>query len=206
MAEGCPYLSIVIVTHDHADHTGGLLFLIENDLVKSIVGPPSILSTEKTAKKAWFKAALMASIPIRTVAVGDIIQIGSESMLLVLSPDPKLTQLATAQNENISVVLMLISSGKKFLFMGDAEWDQEKALVLKYGPLLRSSVVKVGHHGSRTSSSASFVRRTVIPDSTISFFSYGTSNRFGHPSPLVLHRWISRKSMVHENGYFRVLQ
>ena len=206
LSSGCRRLLSVILTHDHADHTGGLRFLIEAGLVRSISGPPSILTSEKSLSRPWHVAAREQSIPVKTLAAGDHFFLDETSRLLILSPGAGHNETSFAESENTSVVAMLVAPDLKVLFMGDAEWKQEKTLVLKYGRLLRSSIVKVGHHGSKTSSSASFVVRTTIPDSTVAVFSYGLSNRFGHPSPIVVHRWKLRKSVIHEHGYFRVLE
>ncbi|MBX3129816.1 MAG: DNA internalization-related competence protein ComEC/Rec2 [Polyangiaceae bacterium] len=80
-------------------------------------------------------------------------------------------------NDN-SFVIKLSYGERALLLTGDAEHDQEAALVAREGDALRADVLKVGHHGSRTSSTREFVAR-VRP--TVALISAGTRNRFGHP-------------------------
>ena len=72
-----------------------------------------------------------------------------------------------------------------FLLTGDVEHDAERFLVGSMGPSLKSNVLKVGHHGSRSSTSSGFVR-SVGPESAV--ISAGRENRYGHPSPEVIRR------------------
>lgn len=78
-----------------------------------------------------------------------------------------------------------------FLFLGDAEAEAEARMVARYDTLLHSDVVKVGHHGSRTSSTLPFVAHTV-PDTSETYLavvSVGSHGRFGLPDEEVVARW-----------------
>jgi len=80
------------------------------------------------------------------------------------------------------------------LFVGDAEKRAEKYYEFRYGKFLGSSILKVGHHGSKTSSSVPFLQ-TVKPDYGI--ISVGLYNRFHHPSPSVIERLDTMKIKIH---------
>ena len=84
------------------------------------------------------------------------------------------------ETNNSSIVGKLVYGGNSFLLTGDSPKKIEKYLVDKYGTILKSDVLKVGHHGSKNSSSELFVS-TVAP--AYSIISAGLNNRYGHPAP-----------------------
>ncbi len=86
-------------------------------------------------------------------------------------------------NDN-SIVLRIAYGERAFLFVGDAERDEEADLLRRAPAALRADVLKVGHHGSRTSSSPAFLRAVAPREAVISV---GTRNRFGHPTATALH-------------------
>ena len=104
----------------------------------------------------------------------------------VLAPDSAWTTAQVDANET-SVVLRVSYGRRRFLFMGDAE-QHEEAWLLNQLPVeaLRADVLKLGHHGSRTSSGLDFVR-AVAP--RVGLVSVGAGNRYGHPSLEVLDRF-----------------
>jgi competence protein ComEC len=100
----------------------------------------------------------------------------------VLSPDAD--WLASQENPNDASVVVQVSFGDtRFLFTGDAESAQERHLVQTLGGELASHVLKVGHHGSETSTDPGFLR-TVGP--RVALISVGVGNMYGHPSRRVL--------------------
>jgi competence protein ComEC len=109
-------------------------------------------------------------------------------VLRVLGPDSAWTAHQTNPNE-ASVVVMAEHRSVRFLFTGDAELHQEAWLVERWGAALDADVLKLGHHGSRTSSSAPFVD-LVTP--RIALASVGAANRYGHPSPETLKSMYDR--------------
>ncbi len=111
--------------------------------------------------------------------------------LAVLGPCPHFDPLAPA-NDN-SIVLRLAHRGQSVLFVGDAEAEQEEKLVEYAGVALESTVLKVGHHGSRTSSGERFL---VNARPRVGVISCGVRNRFGHPHAESLHRLARQGSMV----------
>lgn len=113
---------------------------------------------------------------LRFVSEG-IIEAEQDSALAVLSP------VGTEQNlNNRSIVFWLQLEEVSFLFTGDLELEGEQRLLRQY-PELQTDILKVGHHGSLTSSSPEFLER-ISPK--LSLISAGRQNRFGHPHPEVL--------------------
>jgi competence protein ComEC len=86
-------------------------------------------------------------------------------------------------NDN-SLVLRVSFGDRAALLVGDAEREEEEALLTKSAASLRADFLKVGHHGSRTSSSPAFLRAVGAKEVAISC---GVRNRFGHPHPVTLH-------------------
>lgn len=105
----------------------------------------------------------------------------------VLGPDSAWTAVQHNANE-ASVVMMVSYRGVRFLLTGDAEGEEEEWLVEHLGDELRADVLKLGHHGSRTSSTPAFVE-AVKP--SLGVVSVGIANRYKHPSTEVLERFAS---------------
>ena len=84
-----------------------------------------------------------------------------------------------------SAVVKVDFLDKSFLFTGDAEKPNEEEMIEKYGARLKSHVLKVGHHGSNTSTTEEFIK-IIEPDYAV--VSAGKDNRYGHPSPLIIER------------------
>ena len=121
------------------------------------------------------------------VQEGDRVDDFENARIYVLLPSFVDTDL-THRNVNInnsSVVLKLLYGRVSFLFSGDAELDAEEEMVDVYGDFLQCTVLKTGHHGSSTSSTARFLD-AVRPEEAV--VSVGQFNKFHHPSPSVLER------------------
>lgn len=118
-------------------------------------------------------------IPMQTLQPDDVIDLGSGAVLTVLGPQRNYEDL-----NNCSLILRLDFGRNSFLFTGDAESTAEQDL-LQSGADLSADLLKVGHHGSSTSSSIDFLR-AVRPDFAV--ISCGTSNDYGHPHQAALDR------------------
>ena len=123
-----------------------------------------------------------AADSVHDVRAGTRMALPGAAVLYVLSPPGN--DHIESSNEH-SVVFLLAYGSTKVLFTGDAEIAAERRMVARYGDFLRADVLKVGHHGSTTSSSASFIS-LVRPAHAV--ISAGRNNRFGHPDNLVLRR------------------
>lgn len=165
-------IDYVVGTHPHEDHIGGLDDVINNFKIKNVLMPKKTTTT-KTYEDV-LKAIKNANLKIKTPKVGDIFYVGmAKCEVMGIEND------AENLNEN-SIIIELTYGEKKFLFTGDAEVANEK---------LRSwddiDVLKVAHHGSRTSSSEEFLEQ-VKPEYAI--ISCGQNNDYGHPHQEVMDR------------------
>lgn len=165
-------IDYVVGTHPHEDHIGGLDDVINNFKIKNVLMPKKTTTT-KTYEDV-LKAIKNANLKIKTPKVGDIFYVGmAKCEVMGIEND------AENLNEN-SIIIELTYGEKKFLFTGDAEVANEK---------LRSwddiDVLKVAHHGSRTSSSEEFLEQ-VKPEYAI--ISCGQNNDYGHPHQEVVDR------------------
>ena len=165
-------IDYVVGTHPHEDHIGGLDDVINNFKIKNVLMPKKTTTT-KTYEDV-LKAIKNANLKIKTPKFGDIFYVGmAKCEVMGIEND------AENLNEN-SIIIELTYGKKKFLFTGDAEVANEK---------LRSwddiDVLKVAHHGSRTSSSEEFLEQ-VKPEYVI--ISCGRDNDYGHPHKEVMDR------------------
>ncbi len=177
-------LDAVLLTHPDADHLLGLLSLVHHLPVTEFWGNDFAASNNNLQKLV--KHLATKETRLRRVYSGEVIHWGEVSMQILWPPK----EFEVAQkNNDASVVLRLCYSGVCGLVMGDLEAHGESAL-LKSGIDLRAHWLKLGHHGSRTSTSEAFLNR-VNPEMAIA--SLGRGNRFGFPHGEVLTRLTQRK-------------
>lgn len=175
--EGVKQIDGLFLTHGDTDHLGDALALITAIPVKKVYLVPGSEHHPQIA-------ALIKQLPQGTVhwtKVGETI--GHDLSISVLAPE-------TGQGENEdSLVLKAELEKWRFLFTGDLDQKGEEKLIQQY-PHLQAEVVKLGHHGSRTSTSARFIE-SLSPK--IGIISCGTNNRYGHPHSEVLAVMEGRK-------------
>lgn len=166
-------LEYVIATHPHADHIGGLAKIIAAFEVKNVILPR--MSEQNTPTTKTYENLLLAvqasGAKVIAAKPGLSYSVGGATME-ILGPGSD-----TADINNQSVIARLCYGAVSFLFTGDAETEVEEEL-LASSQTLRANVLKAGHHGSSTSSSASFLQ-AVQPELVI--FSCGKDNSYGHP-------------------------
>lgn len=168
---------IVIATHPHEDHIGGMTKVLQTYKVENFYMPKKEHSTKvfenmiKEVEKQGLKAKVLKE--------GVKIDIGEGALLETFSP----IQDSYDNLNNYSPIMKLTFGNKSFLFTGDAEKDVEAEVLSKYKDKLDSDVIKFGHHGSSTSSSQSFIE-AVSPDYGI--ISCGVDNSYGHPHKEIL--------------------
>lgn len=189
---GLEHVDYILATHAHTDHIDGL-----NDVARNF-GVRAALVGRAPADEAEFKNFSMtmrsAGVPVSLLGRGDTLRFGAVEAD-VLWPAHTIDPHAPSGN-NDSVVLRLRFGERVFLLMGDIEQEAEAALVAAREDL-RADVVKVAHHGSRTSSTAAFVAAT---QPKVAVISVGLSSVFGHPHKEVTERWRARGAEVLTTG------
>jgi competence protein ComEC len=135
-----------------------------------------------------------SGVPVEKIGAGDILHFGNVTAD-VLWPPPTAEVNAPWRN-NDGLVLRIRYGDHTFLFTGDIEKQTETA-VLKEGVDLRSNVVKVAHHGSKTSSTDAFVAAT---RPSLAVISVGRTSMFGHPNKEVVERWRASGAEVMTTG------
>jgi competence protein ComEC len=168
---------LVVLTHGQDDHVTGLVSLFDRYEVGAVLKSP--LAGNSGAYNAWVDATALSSIPVHEAVAGEYVDLGDGIRLEVLGPPPGLLHDTEDDLNNNSVVLRLVYGDVSFLLTGDIEADAE-ATLLQQGGALRSTVLKVAHHGSDGSSTPAFLA-AVKP--AVAVISTGVENSFGHPSP-----------------------
>lgn len=179
-AQDVNYIDYLILTHAHSDHIGSAKELLENYEIGTIVMPR--YSEKNMPTTDLYKNLLMAvaASGVQTIAAvpGTQYTVGSCSVS-ILAPNGDYSEL-----NNSSVVIKAIYGTKAFLFQGDAEKKSEKDILAK-GYNLSADVIKLGHHGSETSSTEAYLQ-AVRP--TFAVISCGIQNQYGLPDESVIGR------------------
>lgn len=173
--KGVSHLDYIIATHAHEDHVGGLSGALSYATVDTVYCP-----TKSYSSKAFSNFANNVAKQGRSITVpsrGAQFSLGSASCTV-------LAVNTESDANNTSIVLRIVYGSTSFLFTGDAEREVEQAMISRGVPL-RSTVLKVGHHGSYTSSSYQFIWN-VMPSYAV--ISCGKGNSYGHPHDEVLSR------------------
>lgn len=166
-------VDLLLATHPDQDHIGGFPAVIERMDVRGMIATEN--TTETGAYHALEDMVRSKHIPRILARSGERIILDHGVVLDVLFPDRNTSGWET----NAGSIIARLSYGKtSFLFTGDSPVAIERYLSDVYGATLRANVLKLGHHGSRTSSSREFVS-AVGPDYAI--ISAGKGNRYGHP-------------------------
>ena len=173
---GLSYLDVIVATHVDADHIGGLSGALNYASVGTAYCPVTTGTTETFQSFVKYLAKRDRSITVPTA--GETFALGG-AQVQILGP------LHSAEDSNDNSIVLKVSFGAtSFLFTGDAERAEEQDL-LNAGVNLQSTVLKVGHHGSDTSTSYPFLR-AVVPQYAV--ISVGADNSYGHPTEAVLSR------------------
>lgn len=185
-SQGVQRLQLVIATHAHADHIGGMTWVLKAFPVDTFVMKtlPEGVTPTTTTYERMLNTLLKKNIPVREAAAGDTYRLG-DADVRILGPVRDFEKV-----NDQSVVCMVTYGQRRFLFTGDAEYAAETAL-LKSGQDLAADVLKAGHHGSSDASSWPFLE-AVRP--SVGLISCGRDNDYGHPHQELLKRF-SRRSM-----------
>jgi len=186
-SNGIAHLDYMVATHAHSDHIGGL----SGALNYATVGTAFCPVTEYDSKtfSSLLKYLDAQGVEITVPTAGDTFALGS-AVVQILGP-----QKAYDDPNDTSIVLRVVYGDTSFLFTGDAERTAE-ADILEAGYDLDSTVLKVGHHGSDTSTSYPFLRE-VMPEYAV--IQVGKDNSYGHPTEDTLSRLRDADVKVYRN-------
>lgn len=173
--QGVSKLDVVIGTHPHSDHIGGMdevLQEIEADTLMMPYISEEIVPTTQTYEDVLLTAS-EKGMTLKEAKPGETLQLADQVTLSILGPIGEYDDL-----NNLSIVAKLEYGDTSFLFTGDAEQEAEEDLLKAYGSNLKSDVLKLGHHGSSTSTNKDFFE-TVSPQCAV--ICCGKDNSYGHP-------------------------
>lgn len=177
-SQGIQKIDVLVSTHPHEDHIGGLLTILNEFPVKQVIDSGQVHTTQ--TYENYLTLIDQKDIPYKVGERGQIINLSSNVKIEILSPPASM--FGSDLNQN-SIVLQVTYGNVKFLFMGDAGFIAEDNL-MSSGYDLKSDVLKVAHHGSKYSTSTAFLSR-VKP--AVSVIEVG-QNTYGHPAPETLAR------------------
>ncbi len=189
---GVTRLTYVLITHPHSDHMGGLDYLFDKMRVDTLV--LNELRVKSGLYRRLLAKAARHGIAIRHWQRGTRRHIGG-SALYVLHPTDAGEHAVDPHGKEInnsSIVFRLLYGKTAFLFTGDAEIPAER-MMTGFGAFLQSDVLKVGHHGSRTSTGDEFLERV---NPRLAVISVGRKNKFKHPSAENIRRLSRRGARV----------
>ena len=173
-------IDVVMATHPDTDHIGGLVDILQRYRVDTFVQTNAVNETPASDAIALVVGSEQAEVVL--VQRGDVIQLGASTTVTVLSP---LGDTSAWQSNTASIVVQVKYGEIEFMLTGDAPVGIEEYIAEYYGELLESEVLKLGHHGSNTSTSEEFLA-LVQPQYAV--VSAGVDNRYGHPHPEVVER------------------
>jgi competence protein ComEC len=179
-SRGIRRLDSVAITHAHMDHIGGIPAVLENFHPRVLIVGNNPLSANY---RAILAQAAQAHIPVVQHFAGDRWRLGNQTSVDALWPSHSYQPKAQPGN-NDSLVLLLRYDGASALLEGDAQALAEAAM-LRAGALEHVDLLKVGHHGSLSSTTPAFLAATSPTDAAISC---GLRNFYGHPRPGTLEK------------------
>jgi len=173
-------IDLIILTHPDADHLTGLIGVLKYYDVEHIL--TSGLEKDTVIYQEWRELIEQKEIPLVLAQAGQNIILQEDIILEILWPDQKSIASYSKTANNVSVVGRLVYGDKEILLTGDIESKVENILAKQD---IQSDILKLAHHGSKTSTSYNFFK-AVNPE--IGIISVGENNRYKHPSQDILDR------------------
>lgn len=180
-------LDYVVATHPHEDHIGGMSAVIRKYDINEFYAPKKLTNT-KTFEN-MINSLKSKNLKINVAEAGVELNLGKDIKCEMLAPNNNKYE----DLNNYSAVIKITYKNSKFLFTGDAEKLSEREILSKNYDL-SSDVLKIGHHGSTSSSSKAFLDK-VAPK--VSIISCGKNNDYGHPHKETLNELEKRKIQVY---------
>ena len=192
------HIDLLVLTHPHLDHLNGLIEVLKRYKVDQVLAPNLISGSP--AYREWLKAINVPDIKYSMAQTGQKIDIGNGTVLDILNPPDTVPSDVESDLEDKGIVVRLTRGDISFLFTADIGPDTENRLINERAELT-STVLKVAHHGSSTSTTSDFL---AIVRPQIAVISSGSDNLFGHPDEKVLERL--KESLGTEKNIYRTDQ
>ncbi len=173
-------LDVMLATHSDKDHIGGLIDVIKRYQIKTVVKTNN--KNDTSVSEEFDRQVLSENAEIVFAQSGQQYQLGASTTLLILSPEGNAENW---ESNTASIVAQLQYGEIEFVLTGDAPINIEDYIAKSFGYLIESEVLKLGHHGSRTSTSDLFLD-TIKPEYAI--VSAGRDNSYGHPHKEVVSK------------------
>ncbi|GAI41662.1 unnamed protein product, partial [marine sediment metagenome] len=175
-------IELVVLTHPDSDHLAGLVEVLQRFQVKQVLYPD--LDSESPLYDEWLKLIEAKNIKHTIAQAGQQINLGAGAVIKVLHPQIAHLTGTESDTDNNGVVLRLSIDNVSFLLTADIMQEAEFKLIADRADL-SSTVLKVAHHGSDTSTTPEFL---AVVNPQLAVISAGADNKFGHPSDEVLER------------------
>ena len=188
--KGINEIDLLIVTHPHLDHLEGLLPVLKEFRVDMVLD--SGVMCDSSEYKEFISLILKKGIPYHKAKAGDNFIFNNNLEIFLLNPLYDSDFYEESDFNNASIVVKLFYKNADFLFTGDVEEATEKKLLV-WQNILQSDILKVGHHGSATSTSIEFLDKV---DPGIAVITVG-KNHFGHPSQKIIERLEDRDIQIY---------
>jgi competence protein ComEC len=179
-------IDLVVCTQPQADHVTGLVEVLQRYKVNQVLEPE--VSYNSSIYQEWCNLVEDKGIEYNIARAGQEVDLGSGIKMEVLNPPEGLFEETSHDVDNNGVVLRLSWSKISFLFTADIREEAEFELIGQRANL-KSTVLKIAHHGSKTSTTSQFLAAV---DPEVAVISVGADNTFGHPSPEVVERLVDR--------------
>ncbi|MEM2953064.1 MAG: ComEC/Rec2 family competence protein [Candidatus Bathyarchaeia archaeon] len=179
-------IDVVVATHPHEDHIGGLITVLGSSIIVSTV----LYNGEVTTTQVYSDFIGLAQGKIEIAERGQVYVLDANVNFTVLSPTQPLEFNDVNSN---SIVLRLQLGNVAFLFTGDATFEAEDSM-MSAGLNLESQVLKVAHHGSKYATSTEFLNRV---NPTYAVISAGLDNPYGHPHNETIQRLLNKGVTVY---------
>lgn len=179
-------IELIVSTHPSADHIAGLMEVVNRYRVKKVLYPA--LDFESDIYDQWVRSVEEKDIESHIAQAGQRIDLGGGAIIEVLNPQTPLLTDTYSDVDNNGVVLHIVMGEVSFLLTADAMWEAEFELIARRANL-NSTVLKVAHHGSDTSTTPQFL---AVVNPQLAVISVGADNTYGHPTDEIMARLSQR--------------
>jgi competence protein ComEC len=175
-------IDLMISTQPHADHLTGLVEVLQRYQVRQVLQPTTEYNSSIYQK--WTATLEEKQIKYSVPVAGQEIKLAGDIVIKVFNPPVQLFEQTSSDTDNNGIVVKLSWGQISFLFSADVRYEAELNMIMqRYN--ISSTVLKVAHHGSKTSTSPQFL---LLTDPDVAVISVGAENSFGHPDTIVLER------------------